>query len=255
MALQKNSKNEAECTTQSRPQPNHLFCTKPGGHVRGRIQNCNHSLMSEQRKPGKRGVIPYRWSMFTEIKNHLHTEVVYKCTKSETQQILEAVIMLLIILQHHTRHTKLSRAGTHFGFFIFRNKKKSGQPGPDKITSQCKEVIIRISCHNGQSPDTDKPDIITYLFRCYYGVIFSDFFLCCCHAPEILYFYLITKRASRLFGNGKHLLTLCPGHFISGVTGPEYRWIARLYYRCRNFITNRHTSSLQSAYLRLSHHR
>ena len=91
--------------------------------------------------------------------------------------------------------------------------------------------------------------------RCYYGVIFSDFFLCCCHAPEILYFYLITKRAPRLFGNGKHLLTLCPGHFISGVTSPEYRWIARLYYRCRNFITNRHTSSLQSAYLRLSHHR
>ena len=87
-------------------------------------------LMSEQRKPGKRGVISYRWSMFTEIKNHLHTEVVYKCTKSETQQILEAVIMLLIILQHHTLHTKLSRAGTHFGFFIFRNKKiRATRPG------------------------------------------------------------------------------------------------------------------------------
>ncbi len=130
MALQENCKNEAECTTQSRPQPNHLFCTKPGGHVRVRIQSCNHSLMSEQRKPGKRGVISYRWSMFTEIKNHLHTEVAYKCTKSETQQILEAVIMLLIILQHHTLHTKLSLVGTHFGFFIFRNKKiRATRPG------------------------------------------------------------------------------------------------------------------------------
>ena len=133
MALQKNCKNEAECTTQSRPQPNHLFCTKPGGHVRIRIQSCNHSLMSEQRKPDKRGVISYRWSMFTEIKNHLHTEVVHKCTKSETQQILEAVIMLLIILQHHTRHTKLSRAGTHFGFFIFRNKKNPGNQARIKL--------------------------------------------------------------------------------------------------------------------------
>ncbi len=98
-----------------------------------RIQSCNHSLMSEQRKPDKRGVISYRWSMFTEIKNHLHTEVVYKCTKSETQQILEAVIMLLIILQHHTLHTKLSRAGTHFGFFIFRNKKNPGNQARIKL--------------------------------------------------------------------------------------------------------------------------
>ena len=72
----------------------------------------------------------YRWNMFTEINNHLYTEVAYKCTKSETQQILEAVIMLLIILQHHTLHTKLSLVGTHFGFFIFRNKKiRATRPG------------------------------------------------------------------------------------------------------------------------------
>ena len=70
--------------------------------------------------------------------------------------------------------------------------------------------------------------------------------------PVLLPYY--QKSAPALWERKASFHTL-PGHFISGVTSPEYRWIARLYYRCRNFITNRHTSSLQSAYLRLSHHR
>ena len=93
-----------------------------------------------------------------------------------------------------------------------------------------------------------------YNIHFYYSVIFSDFFVLNRHTPKILHFDLIAKRATGLFWNGKHILTLCPGHFISGVTGPEYRRIAGLHYRCRDFITSRHTSSLQSVYLRLSHH-
>ena len=124
---------------------------------------------------------------------------------------------------------------------------------PGSLTFQCKEAIICVSCHN--EPVNWPGEMLSpYNIHFYYSVIFSDFFVLNRHTPKILHFDLIAKRAAGLFWNGKHILTLCPGHFISGVTGPEYRRIAGLHYRCRDFITSRHTSSLQSVYLRLSHH-
>ncbi len=55
MALQKNCEMKPNVRAQSELQPNRLFCTKSGVHVR--IQSCNYSSMSEQRKPCKRGCV------------------------------------------------------------------------------------------------------------------------------------------------------------------------------------------------------
>lgn len=134
------------------------------------------------------------------------------------------------------------------------DSKKTGQFRPEQLMSQCKEVAIHVPYFYGDHLTSQM--LSPYNIHFYCDVIFSDFFVLNRHTQKIQHFYLITKRAIGLFWDEKHLLTLCPGHFISGVTGPGYRRIAGFNYRCRNFIANSHTSYLCSqCYFRLSHPR
>lgn len=141
-----------------------------------------------------------------------------------------------------------------FRIFVYSVIKKTGQPGPEKLRLNVRRFSVHASSYHHEPVHLTTRMLSSYNIHFYCNMAFSDFFTFNRHTQKILYFYLIAKRTTRLFWNGKHILTLSPGHFVSGVTGPEHRWITGLHYYCRNFITNSHTSSLQPVYLRLSHH-